>query len=148
MNDIVTLGRGTEELFDIDLRYEQDQGQVEPDIERPGEYLGGGRGRVSGERLRGTVRWDLREHTGRTSCDMFFNGIIDTDDGATISFETLGHGFVPDQEAAPSLWDVSASVRFISDDDRYAWLTGRPAAWLGSFDMSTYQHHYQVVRRG
>lgn len=135
-----------ETLFSIQLTYRPDLGRLSADDGRPGAYLGSGEGRVSGERITGTARWDLREDASPTACDMFFDGVIETDDGAEIRFETLGHGRVTDPDEAPSLWDVTASVRFTSDDDRYAWLTGRPASWLGEFDMSTYEHRYRVLR--
>lgn len=79
-----------ETLFDIELQYQQGLAALSADDARPGEYLGSGAGRASGSRLNGTIRWDLRENTGKTACDMFFNGVIETDDGALIDFETLG----------------------------------------------------------
>lgn len=145
-NSITTVGSDVETLFDIELAFTPGLEKSSSDEGHQGEYLGSGEGRLTGPRLNGTARWDLRENTGQTACDMFFSGVIETDDGATIGFETLGHGRVPDPETAPSIWDVTASVRFTSDDDRYAWLTGRPAIWHGDFNMDTYQHRYHVVR--
>lgn len=146
MSDTSASKRTPERLFDIELVYQHDLPALSTDEGRPGEYLGSGAGRASGPRLNGTIRWDLRENTGKTACDMFFTGVIETDDGASITFETLGHGLVSEPETAPSLWDVTASVRFTSADDRYAWLTVRPATWHGTFDMSTYKHRYRVYR--
>ena len=137
----------TELLFDIALAYRAEMAAVlQPDL-RPGEYLGSGDGSIQGPRVHGTVRWDLNEITGDRACQMFFSGVIETDDGAVVGFETLGYGRVPDPETAPHQWDVSASVQLTTDDPRYAWLSERPASLYGAFDAATYQHRYRV-RRG
>lgn len=136
-----------ETLLEIELGYEPGLTKMSSDDGRPGTYLGSGAGRVSGDDISGTARWDLRENQGSTACEMFFSGVIETADGATIAFETLGHGRVTDPDTAPSLWDVTASVRFTSNDERYDWLTSRPATWYGEFDMDTYEHRYRVVRK-
>lgn len=144
--NVFATGPSLEALLDVELTYRPGMAKSSSDEGRPGEYLGSGDGRVSGDRIKGTVRWDLRENTGQTECDMFFSGAIETDDAATITFETLGHGVVPAPDTAPSHWDVTASVRFVSDDARYAWLTSRPATWFGEFDMATFVHRYRVLR--
>ncbi len=133
-------------VVDLDLTYSSKADRVVPDSGRPGEYLGSGEGTVHGRGIAGTVRWDLSEHTGTTACEMFFSGVIDTDDGATIRFDTSGYGMVPDPDGAPGLWDVTASVRFRTDDPRYGWLAARPATWQGTFDMDTYRHRYRITR--
>lgn len=112
---------------------------------RPGEYPGSGDGTVDGPGLRGRIRWDLNELVGQTECQVFFSGLVETEDGATISFDSLGFGQVSDPAAAPSRWDVTAAVRFESDDPRYGWLTTQPAPWIGEFDMDTCEHRYRIA---
>lgn len=133
-------------VVDLDLSYSSGAQRVVPGSHRPGTYLGSGDGTARGVGLAGTVRWDLSEHTGPAACEMFFSGVIETDDGATIHFDTSGYGLVPDPDGAPELWDVTASVRFRTDDPRYAWVAARPATWQGVFDMETYRHRYRISR--
>ena len=113
---------------------------------RQGAYLGSGDGSIDGPDVHGNVRWDLNEVTGERACEMYFSGVIDTHDGASLAFETLGFGRVPDPEADPHRWVVTASVQIATDDPRYAWLSEQPAAWLGEFDAAKYQHRYRVIR--
>ena len=133
-------------LLDLDLTFREGMSEVVPDAGRPGEYLGSGEGSAVGPDLTGSVRWDLSEHSGETACEMFFSGVIDTEDGASIRFDTSGYGTVPDPKGAPGLWEATAAVRFRTDDPRYAWLTGRPATWEGQLDTNTYRHRYRISR--
>lgn len=130
--------------FDVLLKYQAGKPPVRPSEDRPGEYLGSGTGTIVGPALRGTVEWDLNEHTGRDACRMYFSGVIRTDDGALIMFDTLGFGSVPDPSTAPTRWTVAAAAQFESSDPRHAWLTTHPMTWVGEFDARTYEHRYTV----
>jgi hypothetical protein len=79
---------------------------------------------------------------------MFFAGVVDTAEGSTISFETLGFGQVTDPAGDPARWAVTAAARFVTDDTRFAWLSARPLTWVGEFDMDTYEHRYRIMRAG
>lgn len=131
--------------LEVRLRYRQGMAPVRQPHARPGEYLGSGDGTVDGPGLHGAVRWDLNEFVGQEACQMFFAGIVETDDGAAISFDTLGFGLVRDPAAAPSRWDVTATVRFETDDPRFRWLAARPVPWVGEFDMDDFEHRYRIV---
>ena len=131
--------------FEVGLRYREGMAPVRQPGDLPGEYLGSGDGTIQGPGLNGTVRWDLNEHVGREACQMFFAGMVQTDDGAILSFDTLGFGQVRDPATAPSRWEVTAAARFVTDDPRYAWLAARPVTWLGGFDMETYEHRYRIA---
>jgi hypothetical protein len=135
-----------EPLFDLALEYRAGMAAVRQPGEQPGEYLGSGDGSAAGPGVNSAVRWDLNEHAGERACQMFFSGVIETDDGAVVAFDTLGFGRVPDPATDPRRWVVSASVELRTDDPRYAWLSERPATLVGEFDASTYRHRYRVAR--
>ncbi len=110
---------------------------------RVGPYLAGGDGNVEGLRVNGTAIWTLfenQEFDPRRPANMV--GVIETEDGARIEFETIGIFIKP--EEGDNLWRQSASVRFSTSDIRYDWLNSVLAFWSGAFDSSTYTHHYDV----
>lgn len=131
--------------FEVRLRYRQGIAPARQSDARPGAYLGSGEGTVDGPGLSGRVRWDLNEVVGHEACQMFFAGIVETDDGASITFDTVGFGQVSNPDADPSHWVVTAVARFESHDPRFAWLTAQPASWVGEFDTETYEHRYRIV---
>jgi hypothetical protein len=132
----------TELLFELPLEYNPDmppvhlQGKV-------GEYIGSGVGEAIGDGLRGQVRWTLFEDVSEALCQSNLFGVITTDDGAEIRFDSLGYFYIPDKDH-PKQWKTSAAVHFSTDDERYDWLADTLASWQGSFDMEAYQHHYKV----
>ena len=62
-------------------------------------------------------------------------GIIETEDGARISFESNGYALL----AAPPRWDTAGAMRFETKDARYAWLNDVLASWQGKFDPATFR---------
>ena len=137
---------GLTRLFDLELQYQPDAVQHSSAEGRPGNYLGSGTGVATADRLNGTVRWDLYEDQAPDRCETGFAGVITTDDGATISFDTRGWGYVP-SKSEPNAWHMNAAVRFATDDPRYSRLDGLLAVWDGTFDAVTYQHRYTVYAR-
>lgn len=88
-------------------------------------FLAEGRceGRVSG-RFRG-LNHPLRRSDGTYLPD--FQGLIDTDDGATVAFDTWGYG-----RAYPAgARQVVGAFMHVSDDPRYGWLNGALALCTG-----------------
>lgn len=41
-------------------------------------------------------------------------------------------------------WSVAATLRFETDDARYAWLDGRLALWDGEFDAAKHRASYRA----
>jgi hypothetical protein len=76
-------------------------------------------------------------------CETSIVGVMSTDDGATLEFETRGYGVVPDPNQ-PHLWDMPAVVRFRTESQAYQWLNTTLARWEGTFDMSSGVHTYQA----
>lgn len=137
--------QGLEPLFQVELEYREDKPPVSSDG-KVGEYIGSGDGLVHGARLNGRVHWTLFEEQGKAICESNLFGIIETDDGATVKFDTLGFFRRPGKEN-PNKWIASAAVRFDTVDDRYRWLNAVLGAWEGEFDMGMYRHHYRVYAR-
>jgi hypothetical protein len=135
-----------DQRFDVEMRYRPGMPPVGRPRNQAGDYLGSGDGTIIGPDLKGTLRWDLHEQIGPDSCQMSFTGVVETQQGATISFETLGFGQVTDPASAPTRWAVLAAARFVTHDARYAWLAARPLLWLGEFDVDTYEHRYRIIR--
>jgi hypothetical protein len=130
-------------LFDLELKFQWDMPPITTREAGEGEYIGSGGGTVEGSRIQGTVNWDLHEKQEKTLCRSSLGGVIKTNDGAEIRFDSRGFYIRPD-ESIPNKWITSASVCFDTADRRYAWLNTQLAIWEGEFDMETYLHHYQV----
>ncbi len=89
------------------------------------------------------VLWDLFEDQEETLCRSYLTGVIETNDGAPIRFDSLGFFMRPD-DSNPHKWITSAAVHFDTTDPRYAWLNTLLAIWEGELDMKTYSHLYQA----
>lgn len=116
---------------------------VVPPEGREGEYLGSGDGTVSGERVRGRMRWSFYSGNclypriragepvpdGLNLCTLNPGGIIETDEGAQITFDGKGYGL-----RSPERYRVALTLAFRAGDDRYAWLNTVLGVMLGEFD--------------
>ena len=132
--------------FEVELQYREGLEAITSPEGKLGEYLGSGDGTLKGGALQGTVRWDLYEVLGKTSCQTNLAGVIETDDGAKIEFETKGFGMVPD-DSHPHQWYMAHTVEFDTEDKRYEWLNTTLAFWDGGADLETYRHHYHSYTR-
>jgi hypothetical protein len=109
-------------LCDIELTFEADPVMVRPYGGEEGTAFGQGGGSVSGERVRGSVRWVNHPHR-RSDGAMLpdLHGAITTDDGATILFVQQGRTSWVETTSGRAgnqvLW-----VLFETDDARYRWL--------------------------
>jgi hypothetical protein len=134
-----------EELFKANLRYrsasESDAVVVAEGHE--GVYIGSGDGTVSGDRLRGTLRWSLWSGNclypparsgqsvpeGLHLCSINPAGFIDTQDGARIRFDGRGYGLRSSEK-----YQTNLTLVFGTEDVRYEWLTKVVAVMEGEFD--------------
>lgn len=85
---------------------------------------------LAGAALAGTLRWTLFEQPGELVCAMSPTLRIETRDGAEIRAE--GRGFGARDGTESSGWRVAATLRFRSDDARYALLDGALGLWEAS----------------
>jgi hypothetical protein len=132
-----------EHLFDMELEYHQGKEKVYPEGGKLGDYLGSGEGAVFGPVINGVVHWDLFEEQDEFICGSNLRGIIKTDDGFQITFESVGYFMRPDM-SDPTNWVTSASVHFQAEAGPYAWLNNILAIWQGVFDMGSFRHSYRV----
>ena len=137
---------GIEHLFEMELIYKQGLPPISSADGKLGEYIGSGEGKVTGLRIRGTVRWDLFETRGENLCQSNLCGVIDTYDGAQFEFDSLGY-FMRTDLSNPNQWITSAAVTFKTTADQYAWLNNLLATLHGEFDMGAYRHRYQFYIR-
>ena len=136
-----------QQLFQAELHYRPSAApvQLHQHASRSGDLLGSGDGIVRGAMLQGRVHWSLFEVQGPI-CETNIVGVISTEDGAQVEFETRGYGLVPDPDQ-PDLWDMPAVLRFRTESPAYQWLNTTLARWEGTFGMlrgvHTYQAYYQ-----
>lgn len=129
-----------EHLFDAELHYRAGMPPITSDGD--GQLIGSGDGIARGERLAGTLQWTLFEQPGELVCQMNPVLVIATGDGAEIKVE--GRGYARRERPDDRLWQVAATLRFDSDDERYAWLKHRLAVWEGEFDAEQEQARYRA----
>ncbi len=155
--------RHLEHLFDAELRYKSDMDVVVPVEGREGELIGSGEGTVTGEKIRGTVRWSffaancayllvkagVEPPPGQHLCYTNPGGVIQTEDGAQIWFDAKGYGLRGYDEAQPHKWRLTMALQFNTDDERYRWLNTTLGVWEGRFDEKTgharYRAYVQVI---
>src|SRR6266849_833853 len=138
MTDFPT--RHMRHLFDAELRYHDGMAAVLEGDDR-GHLVGSGTGRVDGPRINGNLRWSNFEQVFADYCRLNVAGMIETDDGAEIRFDSQGFAVPP---AAVGAWKVASAVRFAVKDSRYSWLETAPAIWEGEFDATTATARYRV----
>ncbi len=133
-------------LFDLEL---QATGMFDaPSLTSPegrvGKILGGGEGTVKGPRLQGTVRWEIYcSSPGESTCKIEFPGLIETNDGAKIRFETIGEAGSRYTKRPKAEKEVF-SMRFQTEDERYAWLNKLLAIGVGEIDTEKWIHRDHI----
>ncbi len=133
-----------EHLFDAELQY---QPGMEPlTNEGEGALVGSGDGTVAGPVLVGALRWTLFEQPGELVCAMSPTLRIETNDGAEIRAD--GRGFAARTRPEESQWRVAATLRFHTDDARYAWLDGILGLWEGEFDAEAHKARCRAYLQG
>jgi hypothetical protein len=144
-----------EALFKADLQYrsEAESDAVVAAEGREGVYIGSGDGTVTGDRLRGTVRWSLWSGNclyplarsgqsvpeGLHLCTINPAGFIETQDGARIRFDGRGYGLRSSEK-----YQTNLTLVFGTEDVRYEWLTKVVAVMQGEFDEKTGQATWNV----
>ncbi|MFQ5803396.1 MAG: DUF3237 family protein [Candidatus Methylomirabilales bacterium] len=146
------------DLFEADLAYRGDMEPVVSPEGRRGALIGSGDGVLSGQRIRGRVRWSfysgdcayLWVKAGVTPppeqhlCTADPGGIIETEDGAVIRFDARGYGFRGVDAERPRLWRMAMTLQFSTEDERYSWLNNTFGVWFGEFDERIGRAHYRA----
>ena len=129
-----------EHLFDAELLYQP--GMAPLADEGDGALIGSGDGTVAGPTLAGDLRWTLFEQPGELVCAMSPMLRIETHDGAEIHAD--GRGFAAQDRTDVSEWRVAATLRFRTNDARYAWLDGALGLCEGEFDSERHRARYRA----
>ena len=125
-----------EHLCDGEYRYDAPPIVITPYGGREAVAFGGGDGWLTGERLSGTTRWSnfpRRREDGTFLPNV--TGVIETDDGATVLYETTGVSLAPPEGSTHRL--VTSTVRFHADAEPYRWLNAVVAVEEGVVDAAT-----------
>lgn len=134
-----------EPLCEMELGYEGGFFVMTPYGEREGSGYGDGRGRVTGERLAGSVRWSNHPHRREDGVLVpDAHGVIETDDGARVLFH-LGGRSRP-IEGSPTLRAIVSPATFEAEDDRYRWLNDVIAVGEGVIDFETLRLRMRYYR--
>ncbi len=129
-------------LFDAELRYQDGMAPIR-ELDDRGHLVGSGTGRVEGPDISGTLRWSNFEQVFGDHCRLNVVGLIETDDGAEIRFDSQGFG-LPPTGAEGGAWKVASAVRFAVADARYRWLEAALAVWEGEFYATTATARYRA----
>lgn len=129
------------ELCEFRLWYSTPFYLVRPFGTEEGIGWGAGEGRVSG-RISGSVQW-VNHPRRRSDAAMLpdADGLIQTDDGATVMFGLQGRTPTQGEDAGKQLLRVT----FAAEDERYLWLNLTFAACEGVVDLSS--EPYAMVAR-
>ena len=125
-----------EPIFEMELDYAGGFFVIAPYGGTEGAGYGSGEGRVTGERVSGSVRWS--NHPRRREDGVLLpdaHGVIETNDGARILFHLGGYSSVIEGEAAKR--GILSPATFATDDDRYRWLNDVVAVGEGIIDFRT-----------
>jgi hypothetical protein len=129
-----------EPLFDAELQYQPGMAPLADEGE--GVLVGSGDGTIAGPLLAGVLRWTLFERPGELVCSMSPTLRIETSDGAEI--RANARGFATRERPEAREWRVAATLRFRTDDARYAWLDGALGFWEGEFDSERHRARYRA----
>jgi hypothetical protein len=147
-----------EALFRAELQYKSDADAVAVAEGREGTYIGSGDGTVTGNRVRGTVRWSLWSGNclyplvrsgqsvpeGLHLCTLNPVGFIETADGGQIRFDGRGYCL-----HSLERYQTNLTLVFGTEDARYTWLTKVVAVTEGEFDEKAGRATWNVyVRAG
>src|SRR3954465_5861263 len=108
-----------EHLFDLDLRYEGEDVVGRPHGGQDGIGYAAGRGRATGPRIEGDVRFSNNPRVrGDGVLLPALDGSIATDDGGRLVFSSTGLGR---KEENSRRFRATLAMTLESDDERYAW---------------------------
>ncbi len=149
--------RGLEHYFDFDL---QASPSTEPFVSaknREGAFIVNAEGAVTGG-IRGRIKMSFWAEDcaylqvqagvdpgpGQHLCRESDGGVIETDDGARIVFDTRGYGLRGADPDDPARWRLAMAVQFSTTDTRYEWLNTSFGLWEGQFDESAGRASYRA----
>jgi hypothetical protein len=153
---------GLEHFFDFDLEANPSREPYVSSRNREGVFITNSTGTVTGEKIRGRIKLSffaqdcayllvqagIEPSPGQHLCKENDGGIIETQDGATITVDTKGYGLRGADSANPRKWRLAMAVQFSTNDQRYSWLNTSFGFWEGEFDEKTGRASYRgYIRR-
>jgi len=150
-----------EHLFDFELQATPGRQPYISTEGRDGSFITNSIGTLTGK-IRGKIRMAffaidcayLLVQAGRDPgpgqhlCKENDGGVIETEDGARIAFDTKGYGLRGADPSFPKRWRLAMAVQFSTTDKRYEWLNTAFGFWEGQFDEEKGSASYKgYVRR-
>ena len=152
---------GLEYAFDFNLEAAPDKKPYVAADNREGVFIVNGVGTVRGGMLRGRIKMSffasdcayllvqagVDPGPGQHLCKESDGGVIETDDGASITFDTRGYGLRGADPSFPSRWRLAMAVQFSTTDKRYEWLNTAFGLLEGQFDEEKGKANYKAYIR-
>ena len=152
---------GLEHAFDFDLEATPDKKPYVTAKNREGEFIVNGVGKVRGDMLRGRIKMSffaldcayllvqagVDPGPGQHLCKESDGGVIETEDGAKIFFDTRGYGLRGADPSFPKRWRLAMTAQSSTTDKRYKWLNTAFGLWEGQFDEEKGTANYKAYIR-
>ena len=152
---------GLEHAFDFDLEGSEDRKPYVSAKNREGDFIGNAIGHVKGDLIRGRIKMSffalncayllvqsgIDPGPGQHLCKESDGGVIETEDGARITFDTRGYGLRGADPSYPKRWRLAMAVQFSTTDKRYEWLNKAFGLWEGQFDEEKGTAEYKTYIR-
>jgi len=153
---------GLEHVFDFDLQAAPGRELFVSTKNREGAFIVNGVGTVNGEMIHGKIKMSffaidcayllvqagVDPGLGQHLCKENDGGVIETEDGARLTFDTKGYGLRGADPSFPKRWRLAMAVQFSTTDKRYDWLNKAFGFWEGQFDEEKGAASYKgYVRR-
>ncbi len=150
-----------EHLFDFELQATPGKQPYISTQGREGTFVINSTGTLTGK-IRGKIRMSffaldcayllvqagVDPGPGQHLCKENDGGMIETDDGARIAFDTKGYGLRGADPSFPKRWRLAMAVQFSTTDKRYGWLNTAFGFWEGQFDEEKGSASYKgYIRR-
>ncbi len=130
-----------ERLFVAELQYTSEEEPIVSAEGRDGVLIGNGDGTVTGEKVRGTIRWSFYSGNGAY---VFVRAGIEPGPEQYLGTAYPGGVIETDDETQPHLWRLTMGVKFSTDDERYGWLNTTLGLLVSDFDETTSQGIWRV----
>ncbi len=128
---------------------------------RDGPFIASATGTITGTEIHGKIKMSffaadcayllvqagVDPGPGQHLCKENDGGIIETDDGARITFDTRGYGLRGADSSNPRKWRLAMAVQFSTNDKHYNWLNTAFSLWEGQFDEETGRASYSAYIR-
>ena len=159
-NSQASIEGGIEHFFDFELHDPNSESFISAK-NRDGPFIASATGTITGEEIHGKIKMSfyaadcayllvqagVDPGPGQHLCKENDGGIIETEDGAKITFDTRGYGLRGADPLNPKKWRLAMAVQFSTKDKRYQWLNTAFGLWEGQFDEEQGRASYKTYIR-